>query len=451
MPYFRSIGEAVQARDEALKNMRSAHEAIERANPDTANVDELQRRFDDAKRAHEAAAQQVETMQARAALPVPAVLDTAPALPDARSKGPHVRITRENLTYEPWAADRSFFRDAYAARSGDPDALQRIVQHNREMQIEGRALTSTDGAGGEFVPPIWISDQWVSLARYTRPVANSFTQLALPPAGDTVNLPRVATGSTVATQQDGGSVSSTDPTTDAVTANVVTIAGQVDLSRQSWERSAPGLDQVLSDDLGRAYHAKVEQQVVNGTGSAGQALGLLNVSGINAVTYTSGTPTVANLYTKIGDATQRIAAAIYQPATAVAMAARRFQWIASATDSQGRPLMTPVGPQNTVGAYNAPTGEGPAGTIQGLPALISPAISLTSGAGTNQDTVIVYRPEECFLWENPAGPAIRVFEDVLSGTGQVRVQTFGYVAAMPHRRPTSISVISGTGLAAPTW
>jgi hypothetical protein len=36
--------------------------------------------------------------------------------------------------------------------------------------------------------------------------------------------------------------------------------------------------------------------------------------------------------------------------------------------------------------------------------------------------------------------------EVLSGTLQVRIQLYNYVANIPHRRPTAISVISGTGM-----
>jgi hypothetical protein len=45
---------------------------------------------------------------------------------------------------------------------------------------------------------------------------------------------------------------------------------------------------------------------------------------------------------------------------------------------------------------------------------------------------------------------VRVLQEVLSGTLQVRIQLYNYVAAMQHRRPKAISVISGTGLVAPT-
>jgi hypothetical protein len=41
---------------------------------------------------------------------------------------------------------------------------------------------------------------------------------------------------------------------------------------------------------------------------SGQHLGMLNASGINAITYTDGTPTVAELWPKEVDAVRQVAA-----------------------------------------------------------------------------------------------------------------------------------------------
>jgi hypothetical protein len=61
--------------------------------------------------------------------------------------------------------------------------------------------------------------------------------------------------------------------------------------------------------------------------------------------------------------------------------------------------------------------------------------------------MILAKWDELYLWEGP--PRIRVLQEVLSGTLQVRFQLYNYVAALPQRRPKAISIISGTGLIAP--
>lgn len=45
----------------------------------------------------------------------------------------------------------------------------------------------------------------------------------------------------------------------------------------------------------------------------------------------------------------------------------------------------------------------------------------------------------------------RVLSEVLSGTLQVRLQVYGYIAFTAERFPQSVSIISGTGLKPPTF
>ena len=45
-------------------------------------------------------------------------------------------------------------------------------------------------------------------------------------------------------------------------------------------------------DLIADYNQKLDLQVINGSGAAGQMKGVLNVAGINGVTYTDATPTL---------------------------------------------------------------------------------------------------------------------------------------------------------------
>jgi hypothetical protein len=63
----------------------------------------------------------------------------------------------------------------------------------------------------------------------------------------------------------------------------------------------------------------------------------------------------------------------------------------------------------------------------------------------------VIRADELYLWEDPAGPYIETFRDVGSGTLTVRFRLHNYWAQLNARRPKAISVVSGTGLAAPTF
>jgi HK97 family phage major capsid protein len=245
-----------------------------------------------------------------------------------------------------------------------------------------------------------------------------------------------------------------------VTASVITIAGQQDLSRQAFERSAAagtGLEQVLGADLAADYAKQIDIQVLRGSGSSGQALGLVNVSSPNTVSYTTSSPVVAgsataadNLYPKIGNAIQQIHTNRFLPPTAIIMHPRRFAWMMSASDTQGRPLVVPVAQAtNTIGLLERVGSENVVGSIQGVPVIVDANIATNTGAGTNQDTIIVTRLEDQWLWEDT--PKVRVFEEVLSNTGQIRIQLFAYAAFTGSRYAKATSLITGTGLVTPTF
>jgi HK97 family phage major capsid protein len=79
---------------------------------------------------------------------------------------------------------------------------------------------------------------------------------------------------------------------------VRTIAGESDAALQLLEQSI-NFDAVIAAELGAAYAVQLEQQAIQGTGSASQLLGILNASGIASVAYTSGSPTAGAMVSKI--------------------------------------------------------------------------------------------------------------------------------------------------------
>jgi len=129
----------------------------------------------------------------------------------------HVRIKSEPLTYRQ-GGQYSWFKDvARASDPGqrDPQAAERLQRHRKELDVimesagaEQRAnMNTTDGTGGEFVPPLWLVNQYVPLARAGRVTAELCRMVPLPPGTDSINMPTVATGSTVAAQTQGAAAS----------------------------------------------------------------------------------------------------------------------------------------------------------------------------------------------------------------------------------------------------
>jgi hypothetical protein len=78
-----------------------------------------------------------------------------------------------------------------------------------------------------------------------------------------------------------------------------------DASRQAIERGQM-VESLLFSDLAADYNAKLDAQVIAGTGGSGQHTGLLGVSGLNAIVYTDASPTVPELWPNLADAVGKV-------------------------------------------------------------------------------------------------------------------------------------------------
>jgi HK97 family phage major capsid protein len=390
-------------------------------------------------------------------------LQRAERVKDARAGLPvdltgSVRVGKEPLTYERHDGGKSYFGDlarAHLGLAGAPQAWDRLNRHRQEMDVEvgdveRRDLSSTDGQGGDFIAPLWIMEEFVALARAGRPFANAVRRLPLPPNTDSINVPKVKSGTATATQADLGAVQVTDATTDFIQTPVITIAGQQDVSRQAVDRSVPGLDEILLGDLAADYATQLDVQCLSGSGKGSNATGVLTVKGVNGSTYTDGSPTVPELYPKAADVVQQIHTTRFLSPQAWVMHPRRWGWFMAALDTTGRPLITPYAPQNAAGLVERVGAENVVGALQGLPVILDASVPTTDGAGTDEDVIIGVRLDDQYLWEE-GEPNRATYFEVLSANLEVRFQVWGYAAFCAERYPSSIGVISGTGLATPKF
>jgi HK97 family phage major capsid protein len=348
---------------------------------------------------------------------------------------------------------RSYFRDLVQAQVfGNRDAIERLVRNDREVRdhrSQQRALTTTDGVAGEFVPPLWMVNEYIRLARAGRVIADQVRQQNLPGGTDTINLPRLATGTAVAEQAtQNTAVQNTDASTNSVAANVATIAGQQVVSLQLLEQTPAGIniDDILLADLAADYATKLDVFVINN--NAAGKIGLLNVSGANSVVYTQANPTtVAAIYPRIADGIQQISTNRFLPPQKIFMHPKRWAWFLAALDSQSRPLVVPSAqmPMNAAGIDDGSvSAEGFVGTLQGLPVFQDPNISLILGGGTNEDRIIIARTDDVILFEGT--PRAESFREPLAANLSVLLRFYNYAALHASRYPKSISIISGTGM-----
>lgn len=356
------------------------------------------------------------------------------------SAGVAVGIRVEEPSVYSEHSERSYFLDlANAHVRNDQTAWDSLRRHAAEVRANDRV----DGNGGEFVPPAWLTDLYAKTLRPARVTADLLTKLALPAGTDSVNIPRITTGFDVAAQTaDGSAITSQDMVTTSVAAPVRTVAGEAILAQQLLDQSPlrGGIDQMVFTDLMAAYDYKLNAQVIQGVGTAGQMYGLLNTVGIGTVTSAAGTIAIGSFGTAVAQAISTVAKNRYKGAEAVVMHPSLWYALVGAVDGNGRSLVVPTasGPWNAIGVNQNPgTAAGVAGTILGLPVYLDASID----AVANAYPVIVAAFTDTVLMES--GPRTRVvLGDTTGSQLQVRFQLWNY-AAIAARYPSGIAKVTG--------
>ena len=359
------------------------------------------------------------------------------------------RTNDRDLTYRRHGRD-SWVRDLVLSQVGydaSGECRRRLGQHAQEVATHGtfqeyRDLSRTDGAGGYAVPPAWLVDQYVELARPSRPLADLVTRLPLPGGTDTINVPKMLTGTSVAVQvADNTTVSETDITDTFVSCPVRTIAGQQSIAIQLLDQSPVAFDDIIFRDLVAAHGAATDVQVITGTGTNGQVLGIHNTAGIQTVTV--GALTIAGFYAAIANAIQLVHSSRFLPPTVVVMHPRRWGWLCSLLDTTNRPLIVPnsQAPMNSAGAFDVVASQQVVGSVQGVPIVTDPNLATNLGAGTNQDYVYVLRASDLVLYES--GLRARVLPETKAETLTVLVQLYGYLGFTAGRQPAAVVEVQG--------
>lgn len=360
-----------------------------------------------------------------------------------------VGVIREPLVYEP-GSKHGYFRDlVMASVKNDVEAGARLARHGEQMVIERKAdVTTGDPGAASFIPPLYMSQDWIDTAVGGRPFADRVPKIPLSPVGKQMDFPRVATTPTVAVQAaQADAVNEVDFDGETYSVSKVTIAGQNDVSIQTLEFSDPSIDVVIMRELVRSYNQQLDYQLIYGLGSSGQHRGIKTVvvsDGGNTVTFSSGggDELLGAIYEGLSDV------ATQQPgfeANTVLLHSRRAAWMASHRDANGNLFQ-----QGQMFLAAGPQDRGFVGNVAGLDVIRDPNILTNQGnPGTNQDDVYVMDINELLLAEGPQ--RTRVLQEVLSGTLQIRIQLYAFSAFAGGRRPKVITRISGAGLATPTF
>lgn len=307
------------------------------------------------------------------------------------------------------------------------DEIEQVRQ--RLASVEERALSSTGGAGGEFVPagglPQFLAAEFTTAARARAVAAPLLNPEPLPSGGLAVKLPRIVNPASVAPQaSEGSAVSATDPTTAEASGPVGLIAGEVLMSNQLVDLGLPaGGDTAIAAELGAAYAAKLDDQVLNGAGSSGELRGFRNWSGVSALTWTQASPSPALFRGALGSLASTTATALGAPLEHffALLHPRRHAWLLAAqTEAAFAPAVRLVG-----------------------------CASIPTNIGGSQDAVILVGTGTTRLYVEQ--PVVKVVRDrTANATGQAAVQIRSY-ASLVVPVPVGVGVMTGSGLTTPTF
>ncbi len=431
-------------------------------------------------------------------------LDTVDMLREARQALQARAQVTESLTYR-YGGEDSFFYDVARAttRRGDAKLAEaRLARHRAEMDVElpkraearargaqlayeaafaadaagqetlsrmqaagirpfeQRAMSRQDGAGGYLSPPIYLVDQWVGYAREASPFATQWTSMDLPQKVSEINVPRMTLGAAVGPQGDLQGSPTRDITDSLVSAPVKTIAGVADAALQWLDQgqgsNGYGVDRVIWADLTADLATNVDGQLLLGSGTGNQLLGVWPLGAIAAANGIIAADTTATVWTAAAgtanlhvDLAQLVSLARRLRARSDGWAWIWHPWVWSLftaqVDSQTRPLATESNlealPAGAIGQYqnipvygdnNIPTTFG--GTIPPMMGTITNGqYAANAGVGGNNSytPMLLARPKDLYLFQGDL--KMMLLSQVLSGAGMVRFQAFQYLAAMPNR------------------
>jgi hypothetical protein len=355
--------------------------------------------------------------------------------------------------------------DAGSARSRlEQDAEERMVTDEARMvrgimqtqnrsQSETRAVSTASNSDGVFVTPDYLVSEGDYFHSYPSSAIGQVMNVDDPGYGLESNIPTL-TSITATSQQtaENSGVSDSSSGGAYATGPIVTLAGEVPVSLQLFDRSGPApytIDRIIQIALHAALVAEVDAYLLAQMQAAG------------GTTNGAGSYTAENFWQDVANTQSQITtgAGVKLPADFAWTQPQLAQWLLSESDTVGRPLLTPV-PQQAPSAVKLTTVGGAAPGYTGTTLLGSHFFSdgnLADVADTNpvQSPIVFANGGEVFLTQSE--PCIRIVSEGVTDDGQrapsltVLIQYFSYVGVVVRHGTALITLEADYLLAAPSF
>lgn len=281
------------------------------------------------------------------------------------------------------SADELTLAVVKAAR-GDQNSMQTIT-----AALDGATTVSSPG-----VVPVSYMQDVIGIIQSERPFLNSISRGALPAAGTSFVKPRWSSLPVVAEHTEGAEIASNPALIENITVEVKPRMGGNKVSVELIDRSSPEYLGELRNKLAEAYAVDTETAALD-----------TFISHANTATGTG--------YAAIVDAIQKIYSNLRKKPNRLLLSADAWADVMTLTDEAGRPLFSPVNPQNAAGVVDAFSGQ-----ILGL--------SIVVDANAPTGTAIVYSDRAATYYEAPGSPAS--LSAIVVSTAELEVAVKGYDA-----------------------
>ena len=265
-----------------------------------------------------------------------------------------------------------------------------------------------------FNPTQYLSE-FVSNTNFDTPMINALSSGALPPTGNTIQVPSLVTsaggGSGVAPvvtfEAEAGAVENTGMVTEYLTGTVKKYAGMNTLSVELLERAQdPNFYAELTNQLQRAYSLATDAAVIADVVAGGVQGTAVAATSAGIISYVSTES--ANIYKNTSYFAKNYVAGPSQ-----------WSLLMGATDSTGRPIYNASAPMNS-GGLSTPTSI--RGNVLGLDLYVDHQMVAT----TIDDSAFIVAPEAMTVYRSPqAYMSVNVVSNL-----QVQVAIYGFMATI---------------------
>ncbi len=328
--------------------------------------------------------------------------------------------------------NRTDFENHYKVANADAedremnlaDLLRGIAGMRTTTAVSNALSVGTDSTGGYAVPSVLMPGIMGAMVPLSSLLTAGAGVVMLEEGAKNYTFAAVDTIPTAAWRAEAGNVAASDPAFRAVVATPRSLAFTFKVSRELLA-DGRGLVEALYQAIAQAFAKELDRAGLRGSGTAPEIRGLLNTSGIQAVTNgangaSQATTKFANLFTGV----QSLLAADAPLPTAAIMAPRSLIGFAGLADTTGQPMRVPA-------------------MLEPVRMLATSQVPVNLTVGTSNDCTEIYLGDfsQCF-YAMRESVSVQLLRELYAGTGEV-----GFMchvrADFVVRYPAAFAVVTG--------